>query len=184
MGLRRFVLLGIGVVVVSAGVAAGAGAVWYATTTWFAASRHPAPVVQPIAFNHKVHVKGEEMECTDCHHGNKRASSGLGDIRACYECHNEPQGNPPSAAERQVMKYGEAGRQIPWVTVNTNPGHVYFSHRAHVVFGKMKCEDCHGDIGSRTEPVAFPNPRLHSMERCIECHRERKASLQCFTCHK
>ena len=185
MSLRGFVLLVVGVVAVSAAVAVGAGAAWFAATAWFAGVRgHPAPAVQPIAFNHKVHVQGEEMECTDCHHGNKRARSGLGDIRDCYECHNEPQGNPPSAADRKVMEYGEALRQIPWITVNRNPGHVYFSHRAHVAFGKMKCQDCHGDIGSRTEAVAFPNPRLHSMERCIECHRERKASLQCITCHK
>ena len=142
-----------------------------------------APVEQPIPFNHEVHVKGEEMACTDCHSGDTSRRSGFGDIRSCYECHKEAQGDKPSPAQEKVREYGKAKREIPWVAVNRNAGHVYFSHRAHVAFGNMKCEECHGDIGSMKESVRERNPRLHSMDACMDCHRERGATLQCISCH-
>lgn len=151
---------------------------------WLASASGPVPVVQPIPFNHRVHVKGEEMACTDCHSGNEQARSGFADIRSCNECHKQPQGDEPSEAQEKVREYGKARRQIPWIAVHDLPGHVYFSHRAHVTFANMTCEECHGDIGDRTESVALPSPGLDSMARCIDCHRERGASLQCIACHK
>jgi hypothetical protein len=147
------------------------------------ASVLPEPVVQPIAFNHAAHVKGEEMACTDCHVGAKEQKAGFSDIRSCNECHKEPQGEKDTAIQRAVREYGNARREIPWIQVNRNPGHVYFSHRAHVTFGGMTCESCHGDMGSRTVPIDAPDKSLSSMQRCISCHRERGASLQCASCH-
>ena len=156
-----------------------AGGAWLAS-----ALARPIPVTQPMPFNHQVHVKGQEMACIDCHAGNEQARSGFSDIRSCYECHKEVQGDKPSEEQEKVREYGKAKRQIPWVAVHRLPGHVYFSHRAHVAFANIKCEDCHGDVGDRTEAVALPSPGLLSMSHCLDCHRERGASLQCITCHK
>ena len=140
-------------------------------------------IVQPIAFNHEDHVKGEEMDCTDCHAADESSRAGFADIRSCYECHKEVQGDEDTELQQAVREYGKARREIPWVQVTHNPGHVYFSHRAHVAFGGMKCEDCHGDMGARTTPPTTPDRGLKSMDRCISCHRERNASLECISCH-
>ena len=167
--------------VIGAGATIGVAAVgaWLAS-----AAGAPVPVVQPIPFNHRVHVKGEEMPCSDCHAAADQARAGLPDIRICHECHKQPQGDDPSAAQMKVLEYGKARRQIPWVRVHALPGHVYFSHRAHVAFANMTCEECHGDVGDRTEAVALPSPGLDSMSACMSCHAERGASLECASCHK
>jgi menaquinone reductase, multiheme cytochrome c subunit len=162
-------------------LAAGGLAALLGTGSWLA--RRP-PVEQPVAFNHEAHVKGEEMGCTDCHAADKSSRSGFGDIRSCNECHKDVQGDdPPSPAQEKVREFGKARREIPWVSVNRNAGHVYFSHRAHVTFGGMKCEECHGEVGSMKEPPKERVARLHSMDACMDCHRERGATLQCIACH-
>jgi hypothetical protein len=141
------------------------------------------PVVQPIAFSHATHVKGEELECVDCHAGaRKEVHAGFPDIRECHECHSEAQGKHPE--EPKVREYAKQGAQIPWVPVNHNPGHVYFSHRAHVTAARMKCEECHGKVEELVDPPARPRPELHSMAVCVDCHRQREASLECVACHQ
>lgn len=143
----------------------------------------PPPIIQPIAFNHSIHVKQEEIECAECHRGARtEAWAGFPDLKDCYDCHKEAEGNHPD--EPKVREYAEKGTQIPWVPVNRNEGHVFFSHRAHVTFAKMKCQECHGKVEDLTEPVSHPMPGLHSMEACIACHEERRASIECAACHK
>lgn len=165
-------------------LAGGAAAVLALGGNWFSKLfNEPEPVVQPIAFNHAVHVEGEEMGCVDCHDAHQSARAGIADIRSCNECHKDPQGDPPSAEEEKVREYAKAKKQIPWVQVNKNAGHVYFSHRAHVTFARMTCEECHGDVGSMTEPVTVPTPDLHSMAACIKCHESRGATTDCLACH-
>ncbi len=140
------------------------------------------PIIQPVAFSHATHIVKEELECRDCHEGEETVKAGFASIKECYQCHEEPQGKHPD--EEKVIAYGEKGHQIPFIQVNRNVGHVYFSHRAHVRFGEMKCEDCHGDMKTVKTPVSVPTPSLHSMGACIDCHRKRGASLECASCHK
>lgn len=146
-------------------------------------SRASRPVVQPIAFNHKIHIEAEDMECTECHHGAETSvHAGLPDIRECYECHKRAEGDHPD--EPKVREYAKKKQQIPFVQVNGNAGHVYFSHRVHVSFAEMECEECHGDVAAREEPLRSPTPSLHSMDACIACHQQEQASLECVACHK
>jgi predicted CXXCH cytochrome family protein len=56
---------------------------------------------------------------------------------------------------------------------------VVFNHAAHVR-GKVECASCHGDIGAQS--VAQVNVDM-TMGFCVNCHRERKASVDCMTCH-
>lgn len=143
----------------------------------------PPPIVQPIAFNHAIHVKQEELECAECHRGARtEAWAGFPDLKDCYDCHQEAEGDHPD--EPKVREYAKRGAQIPWVPVNRNEGHVFFSHRAHVAVAKMKCQECHGKIEDLTEPVSRPMPDLHSMDVCVDCHEERQASIECAACHK
>lgn len=155
-----------------------------ASSLLLGAARTRSVIVQPMPFNHEVHVKGEEMDCSDCHAGADEPVAGFGAIRDCHQCHKEVQGDEDSDLQQQVRQFGKDRREIPWVQVNRNAGHVYFSHRAHVTIAGMSCEECHGDVGSMTTPPESPTPDLLSMDACMSCHAERGATLQCIACHK
>lgn len=167
-----------------AGVAVLALVVVAALAAWgWAAFRDVPEVVQPLAFSHETHVTGEELDCAECHEGARRkAHAGFPGIGECEDCHNTSQGEHPD--EPKVREYAKRGEQIPWVQVNRNEGHVYFSHRVHVTFADMECEQCHREVKDLEEPITTPNPALHSMDACMDCHRREEASLECVACHK
>jgi hypothetical protein len=147
-------------------------------------TRPPRPV-QPIAFNHQLHAGKHEIGCTTCHAGaERRPAAGLPALRTCLTCHMKPQGDPPSAAEGQVRELAGAGAPVRWVQVTRNPGHVFFSHAAHVTLGGISCSRCHGDVTRWKAPPEEPEARLRSMGACQQCHRDRGAPLGCATCHR
>lgn len=141
--------------------------------------------VQPLPFNHAIHVQKHDMECTECHVGalvGARAS--LPSFESCLGCHMKPQGDPPTDAERAVRRIAAEGKPVRWVQVTRNDGHVYFSHRAHTSFAKMECTECHGEVDKWTEPPTEPNAELVSMKACMSCHRSRGTSNECLVCHR
>lgn len=144
-------------------------------------------VVQPIRFNHKAHIEAEEMECSECHLKVKEsAHATIPLINVCIDCHSEPPEElkeEDKEEEAKVRQYSEANKQIPWVKVNIMPGHVYFSHKAHVTWANMECKECHRDYTKVEEPVSEPDVKL-GMYDCIECHLKEKAEVDCYTCHK
>jgi hypothetical protein len=140
-----------------------------------------AALRQPLAFSHAKHA--DDLACTDCHAGaTKSPYAGIANVKACLLCHAEAQGDSPE--EPKVRAFAEERGGIPWVRVNRLPGHVYFSHEAHVTYAQMSCEACHGDMASRTEPIAESQIDELTMRRCMACHAERGASNDCLTCHK
>jgi hypothetical protein len=140
-------------------------------------------VQKPLAFNHKIHVEDEEIECTECHQGAETAvHAGLPAVRECMDCHKRAKGEHPD--EPKVREYAKRGEQMHFERVNRYPGHVYFSHRVHVKLAEMECRECHGDMASLSEPVSEPTASLTTMAECMDCHRERHASLECAACHK
>lgn len=143
-----------------------------------------APVTQPFAFNHAIHLK-KEIPCTDCHSGAEtKPHAGLPSLSQCLLCHMRPQQDPPSEREQQVRKMAADGVKLKWIQVNQNPGHVYFSHRMHVTVAKMRCEQCHPGVKEWTAPPERMNPKLNDMDTCMDCHRKTGASNQCRVCHK
>jgi hypothetical protein len=140
-----------------------------------------APVKQPMALSHKRHMEAD-MKCVTCHPGAEdQALAQFPTVADCMDCHGKARGNHPD--EPKVRVYAERGQEIPWVRVDRLPGHVYFSHATHVTLAKMKCEDCHLGILSATLALTLPDEH-QTMEDCMRCHRERKASNQCKSCHK
>lgn len=138
---------------------------------------------QPMEFDHAAHIKAEDMECTDCHRmASKSAHASLPRLKDCADCHSEPQGKHPD--EPKVREYLDENKEIAWKTVNKMDGHVYFSHRAHVAFGEMKCWDCHLDYRKISRTVTQSDIRHLTMRKCMDCHAEKKASNECSTCHK
>lgn len=137
---------------------------------------------QPIQFNHKRHIE-EGMNCVDCH---KQVEKGIHatipNLKQCLLCHSDPQGS--NKDEPKIREYAQRGEEIPWIQVNRLPGHVYFSHRVHIVMAKMDCSECHGDMKGRTNPVTSSQIEHLSMDKCMECHKQYNVSNDCLRCHK
>lgn len=139
-------------------------------------------VTQPVPFNHKKHM--ETVKCSACHRFYEtRPVAGMPRNADCMECHEDPMSKHPEEA-RQRKEYWEAGREIPWVQVNRLPGHVYFSHAAHVAYGKMDCAVCHGDMKERSEAVTVSQIGHLDMKACVECHERKGAASDCVDCHQ
>jgi hypothetical protein len=138
-------------------------------------------VVQPIPFNHQLHAGDQEIECTTCHTGVEkleRAGFPVNDI--CEECHSEESSG--TETEKRMLEYVTGKRAIPWQRIYRVPDHVYFSHRRHVVSGKVRCESCHGNVKELKEPPQYPIVSL-SMDFCMDCHEKQKVSNDCLACH-
>jgi hypothetical protein len=146
-------------------------------------------VEQPVAFQHKVHVAEEEIPCTDCHEGAEDADHATIPVaELCADCHEEAIGESPE--EAKLVLFVENEEAIPWVRVHRLDEHVHFSHRRHVVAGRILCERCHGEVAEREIPFAQPFLSFEGelgMERCVGCHLESgnpRASIDCALCHR
>jgi formate-dependent nitrite reductase cytochrome c552 subunit len=131
------------------------------------------PVDQPIAFDHRHHVRDDRIDCLYCHSGATRSAyAGVPPTSTCMSCH----GQVWSASERlrPVRESYFDGRPIVWQRVTTLPAFVYFDHSAHVSHG-VGCVTCHGrvDLMAQVYPVA-----QLTMEWCLECHRQPDEKLR------
>lgn len=137
-------------------------------------------IEQPIPFNHKKHME-QGLECDACHRYFKTQDfAGMPDLATCLECHKEPVTKSPEEAKiRQSAKKGE---QIPWIRLYGEPDHVFYSHRRHVVLGKLPCQTCHDNTGQSERPPSRPWVRM-SMGWCMGCHMKMKVTNDCLACH-
>ncbi len=142
-------------------------------------------VEQPIQFNHKLHVDPEGeigMACSDCHlYYKTQHNSGRPVLSVCTDCHQVEETDKPEL--KKLMGYIEKASEVPWERIYYLPDHVAFSHRIHTQAAEIKCEVCHGNMAERTAPPSRPLV-AHTMSFCMDCHRERQASLDCLACHK
>jgi hypothetical protein len=139
-------------------------------------------IVQPIQFNHALHVDEMDMVCGDCHrYFEEGATSGFPGIEVCRDCHEEPLGESPE--EAKLLQYITAGEEIPWKRLYVAEDNVYYSHRRHVVAAELLCESCHGDMAGATEPPGHPLKKI-AMDNCIACHLESGADTDCLACHR
>ncbi|MDE2059538.1 MAG: cytochrome c3 family protein [candidate division NC10 bacterium] len=140
-------------------------------------------VSQPIQFSHKAHVK--EIRCLACHpYYEQQASAGLPRLADCLVCHVGTQSKKPEdlTEEKKLAERAEKKEEIRWVRLYRLPDHAFFSHRRHVVLGKLECETCHGDIAAMDVPPEKPAQPI-KMGWCVSCHRMKNASTDCNACH-
>lgn len=138
----------------------------------------PAPV-QPIAFTHQAHL-ANRLQCTDCHTGvEKGPEAGLPSVKLCMTCHSVIATDRPEI--KKVAAYLTRGEEISWQRVYSfSPSaHLKFNHAPHIR-AKVACASCHGDMTQQT--VAVRSVDLN-MGFCINCHKLRKVSIDCTTCH-
>jgi hypothetical protein len=137
-------------------------------------------VKQPIFFNHKIHAENG-LVCLDCHgYYEEHASSGRPGIEVCAACHEEPQGE--SQEEAEIIDHVKSGKEVEWKRLYRVPEDVYFSHRRHVVLGKLECAVCHGGIGESSKPPV--RPVKITMKKCMKCHAKKGADNDCIACHR
>jgi formamidopyrimidine-DNA glycosylase len=134
---------------------------------------------QPIAFTHKVHL-AKGLECAGCHQGVEQGpNAGLPSVKLCMTCHLVIATDRPEI--KKVAAYLARGEEIPWQRVYGYypSAHVRFNHAPHVRRG-VACATCHGDMTRQT--VATRVIDL-DMGYCLNCHKQRNASVDCVTCH-
>lgn len=139
-------------------------------------------LAQPIAFNHRKHVKDVGAACPDCHlHALDGARATIPNVAVCATCHSEPLTD--SREEARVVAMIKQRTPIPWRKVYWVPDHVYFSHRRHTTLGQIACPACHGEVGEQVRPLTRPLARL-SMNGCTDCHEKAKVTNDCVACHR
>jgi hypothetical protein len=124
------------------------------------------PVVQPVAFDHRHHVRDDGIDCLYCHPGAEtQAAAGVPPTEVCMGCHGQVWPNSPQLA--LVRESWRSGVAIGWKRVYDVPDHVYFHHAVHVKNG-LACADCHGEVQNMARVAR--EARL-TMGWCIDCHR-------------
>jgi hypothetical protein len=134
---------------------------------------------QPFDFPHNIHV-GKKIACDVCHEGVATGPvAGIPGVRACMICHEAIATDRPRI--QQIAALSEKGIDLNWQRVYgfAAEDHVRFNHAPHIR-AKVECATCHGNVGEQTVAERSVD---HTMGFCVNCHNERKASIDCLTCH-
>lgn len=131
------------------------------------------PILQPVPFDHRVHVNGLRIDCRFCHASADRGRwAGLPATETCVACHTSAWIN--SSAFAPVRESMEKGQPIQWRRVTQLPDFVYFNHAIHVRKG-IGCESCHGRVD---QMAAVYQTAPLTMGWCLECHNNPGPSLR------
>jgi hypothetical protein len=133
---------------------------------------------QPIPFSHRLHSGKKEISCVFCHDSVlDSASAGIPPLQRCMLCHEKIIIHYPPVEE--LRTHYKVGEPVEWERINALPDHVQFHHGVHISAGH-DCGQCHGDVAAMDRVV--PENEF-DMGFCIQCHRDRDASIDCLNCH-
>jgi hypothetical protein len=153
-----------------AGSAVTAGVTYYFTPKYTRVGYEP---IQPVPFQHSVHVAQVGLDCRYCHNAVEKAwYSNIPATAVCMNCHNQVLKDDPRL--ELVRQSAATGEPIPWVQIHKMPDFVYFNHSVHVNRG-VSCVECHGQINQMDE-VYHAKPL--SMSFCLDCHRNPALHLR------
>jgi Cytochrome c7 and related cytochrome c len=140
--------------------------------------------VQPIEFDHWQHLTKEEgplLDCGFCHeYADKSINATIPNAATCMGCHDSMRTESPEVQKlAAAFERGEqpSWRRVCWIEKSAN---VYFTHKPHIAAG-VECASCHGQIAQMHRVRKEVN---QTMGWCIDCHRQRSASLDCYVCHR
>jgi hypothetical protein len=135
--------------------------------------------IQPISFSHKLHAGVNGIQCLFCHSSaSKSPVASIPAVGECRACHLFISPNAPEI--KKLMGYWDKQEPVSWVRVYSLPDHVYFPHMMHVRAG-LACSFCHGEVAAMERVTRSVELK---MGWCLNCHRQHKASIDCWTCHK
>jgi hypothetical protein len=139
-------------------------AVWYYFTPKY--SRVGYQPVQPVLFQHDLHVGQLGLDCRYCHsYVEVSGHSNYPTTQTCMNCHTQIQKDNPKL--QPVRDSWASGKPIEWVKIHNVPDYAYFNHSAHVNRG-VSCVSCHGKVNEMN--VVWQN-QPQSMAWCLSCHR-------------
>jgi hypothetical protein len=142
-------------------------------------SGRPAAPEQPIAFSHRVHAEENQIACLYCHANARRSSvAGIPSVERCMGCHKITAADKPEV--QKLKEYWDRKEPIPWAKVTWMPDFVSFQHWPHIR-AEVQCETCHGPVKTMDQ---VQQVKSLTMGFCVTCHRQRKASIDCATCHR
>jgi hypothetical protein len=177
---RIVVIAGLGFFGLFAAAIAGLGFAWAALE-----QEHVSPE-QPIAFDHQKHAGERKIACLHCHQfPDKGPRSTPPAMSVCAKCHGQMETKHPEVLKLQ--SYLKEQKPVEWIKVHDLPWHVRFTHKRHIKYGQSQgiepgdmCKTCHGFV--ETMPQVR---RVRSLEMgwCVNCHQQKGASTDCWTCH-
>jgi hypothetical protein len=130
-------------------------------------------VDQPLAFDHRHHVRDDGIDCLYCHYEATRSKyAGVPPTSVCMNCHSQVW--QESKRLEPVRASWFQDRPIHWQRVHQLPGFVYFDHSAHVSHG-VGCVECHGRIDTMGRVYAVAPL---TMGWCLDCHRDPDPHLR------
>ncbi len=135
--------------------------------------------VQPIAFNHKIHLE-KGLKCVGCHSGATQGpDAGIPSVSFCMACHQVIATQKPEI--KKLTAYAAKGQDVPWQRVYWfyPERHVRFWHSPHIRAG-VGCDECHGNVSQQM--VAVRSKDI-TMNFCLKCHWAKGVSVDCTTCH-
>jgi hypothetical protein len=133
---------------------------------------------QPIAFSHKIHAGDYKIACLYCHiYADRSPVAGAPTVKTCMGCHEVIGTDKPGV--KKLAEYWEKKEPIEWIKVYDLPDFVRFTHKRHVHAG-VRCQTCHGPVETM---VKVEKATSLTMGWCLDCHKERKVSIDCFICH-
>lgn len=145
------------------GGVAAAGINYYATPKYTRVGYQP---VQPVPFEHSLHVGQLGIDCRYCHAAvEKSGTSSVPAAQTCMNCHSTIKTQSPLL--EVVRQSYQTGDPVPWVKIHSVPDYVYFNHSVHVNRG-VSCVECHGKVN---EMKVVHQDQPHSMSWCLDCHR-------------
>ena len=98
-------------------------------------------------------------------------------VTDCMNCHQTIKTDSP--AIQKLARLQRDDDLIAWKPVYKLPDFVYFSHQKHLD-ANVACEVCHGPVKERDR---LWQEKEVSMVACVDCHKLRKAALNCDACH-
>ena len=135
---------------------------------------------QPVAFSHEIHAGQYKIDCQHCHSGARRGPNAyVPSMQTCMGCHQLVAATKPEIIK--VRQLWEAKKPIVWTRMNKLSDFVFFNHQPHISKG-VACVTCHGDLTKM--PEVKPPFTVNNMTWCVDCHRENKASIDCYVCHR
>lgn len=138
-----------------------------------------AAQMQPINYSHKIHAGDYKLDCLYCHSGARRAPvAGIPSVQFCMGCHRMAAITKPEIVK--LRGYYDRQEPVRWARIVKEPDFVFFNHSPHILKG-IRCQQCHGPIETMAQ-VRLDHTL--SMTVCVDCHRQRAASTDCYTCHR
>lgn len=120
-----------------------------------------------------------KIACSFCHttvETEERASFPA--VGKCMNCHRAVKKDSPDI--KRLAALANDATPFPTGQVYTVEDFVYFSHARHRK-AAIDCRECHGAVTDH-DTVTLEIPV--TMKGCVACHKARRASIACNTCHE